>query len=174
MLLNPRLFILPAEEFKEYGAENLTYGSLTPKGLKKMAAAIAAATAHPIYGLDLGCGDGELIYHLAAALPDSQWEGVEISAHRVSMQVRDVSIWQGDMLAESFRPYNVLHADNLCLTDDVADRLEEKIAREFHGLYISYRQPANLEFLRKATHLKSVPIETTWTTHSIHFFELFF
>jgi len=59
---------------------------------------------------------------------------------------------QGDMLEENFRPYNVLHADNFYLEDNVTDKLEEKkIVREFNGLYISYRTPQNMGFLQKAT-----------------------
>jgi len=33
MILNPELFILPQSEIKQFGQENLTYGSLTKKGL---------------------------------------------------------------------------------------------------------------------------------------------
>ena len=124
-----------------------------------------------IFGLDLGCGDGELIYHLKE-IPGSVWEGVEISEHRVSAQTRDVSIWQGDMLEENFRLYNVLHADNLCLEDSVAAALEEKIVREFSGIYISYRKPESVKFLKTAIYLKTVPTETTWTTHPIHYYLL--
>jgi len=168
-MLNPRLFSLPLWEIKQYGCENLTYGSLTKKGLKTIAAELEGLD---IRGFDLGCGDGELIYHLQNMLPESIWEGVEISEYRVSMQTRDVSIWQGDMLEENFRIYTVLHADNLCLDEMTAERLEEKIAREFRGIYITYRWPKNLDFLRSSIHRKTVLTETTWTTHPIHFFEL--
>ena len=126
----------------------------------------------PVRGLDLGCGDGELIWHLKQALPDSEWEGVEISEHRVEQQMRDVRIWQGDMLKENLRPYNVLHADNLCLDDYIADKLEEKLVYEFRGLYITYRKPANAKFLRNARFLETVITETTWTQHGIHYYEV--
>jgi hypothetical protein len=122
------------------------------------------------YGLDLGCGDGELIYHLESSLENSRWEGVEISEHRVSMQTKDVCIWQGDMLEENYKPYNILHADNLCLDDVTADKLEQKIANEFKGLYITYRYPENLQFLKLARYLSTVKTETTWTSHPIHYF----
>lgn len=172
MMLNPRLFILPPCEIKTVGQENLTYGSLTMKGLKTIVSSIQPYVKEPIYGFDLGCGDGELIYHLQMLLPDSKWEGVEISEHRVSMQTKDVFIWQGDMLEESFKPYNVLHADNLCLDDCIADRLEEKIVQEFQGLYITYRYPKNLAFLKTANYLTTIVTETTWTNHPIHIFRL--
>lgn len=171
VILNPRLFILPDSEIHSVGLQNLTYGSLTRRGVATMAKTLAELFPKEILGFDLGCGDGELIYHLKQ-IPGSVWEGVEISEHRVSAQTRDVSIWQGDMLQENFRNYNVLHADNLCLEDSVAIALEEKIVREFSGIYISYRKPESVKFLKTAIYLKTVPTETTWTTHPIHYYLL--
>ena len=171
VILNPRLFILPDSEIHEVGLQNLTYGSLSRRGVATMTKTLRELFPKGgICGFDLGCGDGELIYHLKE-IPGSVWEGVEISEHRVSAQTRDVSIWQGDMLNEDFRQYNVLHADNLCLEDSVAAALEKKIVREFSGIYISYRKP-EVEFLRAAIYLKTVPTETTWTTHGIHYYLL--
>ena len=172
MLLNPRLFVLPHAEIQTIGLHNLTYGSLTEKGLATTTRMIKKYCKEPVKGFDLGCGDGELIWHLKNLMPDSEWEGVEISEHRVEQQVRDVHIWQGDMLKENLRPYNVLHADNLCLDDYIADKLEEKLVHEFRGLYITYRKPQNTKFLRQAQFLETVSTETTWTNHGIHYYEL--
>jgi len=170
-VLNPKLFILPHAEIKSAGLQNLTYGSLTKKGIKTLVSTLSKYIS-AVHGLDLGCGDGELIYHLQRALPDSSWEGVEISGHRVSSQMRDVCIWQGDMLEENFRVYNVLHADNLCLEDSVAERLELKIIREFRGIYISYRKAEAMEFIKNSVYLGSTITETTWTNHPIHFYRI--
>ena len=171
MLMNPRLFVLPREEVAACGLQALTYGSLTQKGLASVVETIKRQMwSEHINGFDLGCGDGELIWHLAAELPGSTWSGVEISESRVAAQMRDVTIWQGDMLEESFHSYNLLHADNLCLEDAVADRLEQKIADEFRGLYISYRKPQNIAFLRKATLLDCIKTETTWSTCVLMFY----
>lgn len=172
MLINPVLFILPHNEIQQIGLENLTYGSLTRKGIATTVKKLAFYCKDGIRGLDLGCGDGELIWHLSQQIRDSDWEGVEISEHRVSQQTRDVRIWQGDMLQENLRPYNVLHADNLCLEDRIAEKLEEKIALEFQGLYMTYRTPCNPTFLRKAEFLESVITETTWTNHPILYYRL--
>lgn len=175
VILNPRLFILPDSEIHSVGLQNLTYGSLNRRGVMTMVKSLRELFPLDngnLCGFDLGCGDGELIYHLAKEIPGSVWEGVEISEHRVSAQTRDVSIWQGDMLQENFRMYNILHADNLCLEDSVAAALEEKIVREFSGIYISYRKPESVKFLRAAMYLKTVPTETTWTTHGIHYYLL--
>ena len=163
------LFVLPQHEIAKYGEAALTYGSLTKKGIKSLIENIKDFVPE-VYGFDLGCGDGELIWHLN--LQGAHWEGVEISEHRVSLQRRDVVIWQGDFLKESFRPYNVLHADNLCLEDSVAEALEIKIAREFTGLYITYRTPEAMEFLKVARHLRTVATETTWTVHPIQYWLL--
>jgi hypothetical protein len=161
---------MPDSEIKLIGKNNLIYGSLTNKGLFTMCNTIKKYGSSNIYGLDLGCGDGELIYNLQRLIPDSIWEGVEISDHRISLQKRDVTIWQGDMLKENFRIYNILHADNLCLDDNISDILEEKIINEFNGIYISYRTPKNLKFLEKAILLETVLTETTWTNHPIHYY----
>jgi hypothetical protein len=172
MLLNSKLFILPPDEIKSIGQNNLTYGSLTNKGLKSLANNIMKYHNGNIYGFDLGCGDGELIYHLEKMIEGSRWEGCEISEHRVSIQIRDVCIWHGDMLEENFRMYNVLHADNLCLDDDIAEKLEKKIVEEFKGLYITYRKPEYQKFLKKAIYLETIMTETTWTNHPIHYYLL--
>ena len=165
-----RLFYLPQAEISAYGEQALTYGSLTPKGIKTMVSTIRRHVSD-ITAFDLGCGDGELIWHLQEQL-GGRWEGVEISEHRVNLQTRDVCIWQGDFLTEDLRPYNLLHADNLCLEDSVAEALEEKIAREFSGVYISYRTPEAIPFLKRARLLETVLTETTWTTHPIQYWTL--
>ena len=172
MLLNSKLFILPPDEIKSIGCNNLTYGSLTTKGLKTTANTIMKYYTGDIYGFDLGCGDGELIYHLGRMIIGSKWEGCEISEHRVNSQIRDVCIWHGDMLEENFRIYNLLHADNLCLDDDIAEKLEKKILTEFKGIYITYRKPEYQQFLKKAIYLETVMTETTWTNHPIHYYLL--
>lgn len=168
-----RLFYLPQAEISAYGEQALTYGSLTPKGVKTMVATIKRLCVKgDITAFDLGCGDGELIWHLQQQL-GGRWEGVEISEHRVNLQTRDVCIWQGDFLTEDLRPYNLLHADNLCLEDSVAEALEEKIAREFSGVYISYRTPEAIPFLKRARLLETVLTETTWnSTHPIQYWTL--
>jgi hypothetical protein len=170
--MNKELFVLPLEEIKMFGRENLTYGSLTDQGIRTMVKKIQKYSSQNIFGFDLGCGDGELIFHLAENIPNSVWEGVEISNSRVSMQKRDVCIWAGDMMDENFRPYNILHADNLCLSEISADKLEEKIAIEFQGIYITYRYPQNINFFRAAEFLEKVLVETTWAKHYIYFFKL--
>ena len=174
MILNSKLFILPHNEINSIGINNLIYGSLTNKGIKTTINTINKyIKAENIYGFDLGCGDGELIYHLQNLLPNSKWEGVEISEYRVSNQIRDVCIWQGDMLDENFRIYNVIHSDNLCLDDDIAEKLEKKIINEFKGLYITYRKPEYNKFLKKSVYLDTVVTETTWTNHPIHYYLIY-
>ena len=82
--INPSLYKLPESEIRQYGEVNLTYGSLTDKGVKTLVNEIQKYVTN-IYGLDLGCGDGELIYNFEQLLPDSNWYGVEISDHRISL-----------------------------------------------------------------------------------------
>lgn len=173
MELDPALFTITANE-AAYGWDNLTYGSLTTKGMQTMVSTIQSfiPNTSSIEGLDLGCGDGELIYHLQQHLEGSQWYGVEICGSRVQKQKRPVFIWEGDMLQESLHSYTVLHADNLCLDESIAEQLESKIIQEFRGLYITYRTPTCLAFLQNATYLATVPTETTWYIHPIHYYHI--
>ena len=174
MMMNPKLFVLPHDEMRMIGSEALTYGSLTTKGLATVAQTLRQfVQPHTIQGFDLGCGDGELLWHLQEALEGSAWSGVEISHQRVNLQTRDVAIWQGDMLEESLHGYNVLHADNLCLDEGTADALEKKIANEFQGIYITYRSPENMLFLRMAELLASVKTETTWSSCVLYFYRVY-
>jgi hypothetical protein len=73
---------------------------------------------------------------------------------------------------KNFRIYNLLHADNLCLDDDIAEKLEKKILTEFKGIYITDRKPEYQKFLKKAIYLETVMTETTWTNHPIHYYLL--
>jgi tRNA G46 methylase TrmB len=169
--LNPQLFKVSEPQCS---STELTYGSLTNKGLKTICDYLQKYIApHTISGFDLGCGDGELIWHLGQILPGSSWSGVEISHQRVNLQSRDVDIWQGNMLEESFHSYNVLHADNLCLDETTADALEEKIANEFQGIYITYRKPDTMSFLKMSYKLASLEVETSWSSCVIHFYRVY-
>jgi len=123
--------------------------------------------------MDFGCGDGEFVFHAQQVLLESQWYGVELCESRISKQRHPVTIWQGDIFHESLHTYNVLHADNLCLDDGAAERLEAKILQEFRGIYVSYRTPSCFEFLRRAEFLEAVPVETTWTPqHPLLFYRI--
>ncbi len=173
MELNSELFVLSQKEVAAYGEMNLVYGSLTTRGLHTLIQTLTSLIdSETIEGFDLGCGDGELIYHLQTLLSGSKWYGVEIAESRVNKQKRPVFIWCGDFLEECFRNYNVLHADNLCLDEGTAEKLEEKICREFTGIYITYRTPCHLPLLKKSIHLCSVLTETTWCKHVIHYYRV--
>lgn len=170
MELNNNLFFLPLNEIKLYGDDNLVYGSLTTNGINSLVKLISKYINSNIYGFDLGCGDGELIYHLGILLPGSVWEGVEISNHRINNQKRDVTIWQGDFLEENFRPYNILHIDNVCFSDYLNHKLEEKICNEFNGLIIIYKKITNENLLRKSLFLEHKMIEASWNNHTIYLY----
>jgi hypothetical protein len=138
-----QLYELTPDEVAAIGASNCIYGTLTSKGLQTTADAITEffGDADAIVGCDVGCGDGELIYHLSRLLAGSSWSGFEISAQRVSMCCwhEHVSVWQGDCLKERYADFNVLHVNDLMFDDDLAMQLETKVAREFSGLLIAYK-----------------------------------
>jgi hypothetical protein len=172
MLIKKELFNLPSSEIKLYGKQNLIYGSLTKKGIFNLSKLINKHIKHDIYGIDLGCGDGELIYQLNKLLPNSKWEGVEISQHRVDLLKHDINIWQGDMLDENLRNYNLIHVDNLCFDDNLSNKLEQKIINEFNGLLITYKEPINEKFLSKVVFLESVTLEATWGICNVIFYKI--
>jgi hypothetical protein len=138
-----QLYDLPPDEVAAIGESNHIYGTLTAKGLQTTADAIKQffGEAEAIVGCDVGCGDGELIYHLSRLLTGSTWSGFEISAQRVDMCCwhEHVNVWQGDCLKEHYGDFNVLHINDLMFDDDLAMQLEAKVAREFTGLLIAYR-----------------------------------
>ena len=172
MQIKKELFNLPSTEVKLYGKQNLIYGSLTKKGLLTLGKTINKLMKQDIYGIDLGCGDGELIYQLQKFIPNSKWEGVEISQHRVNLQKHDVEIWQGDLLEENLRDYNVIHVDNLCFDDNLNNKLEQKIINEFNGLLITYKEPINEKFLSRVQLLELVAIEASWGIHNVIFYKI--
>ena len=138
-----QLYDLPPDEVAAIGESNHIYGTLTAKGLQTTADSIKQffGEAEAIVGCDVGCGDGELIYHLSRLLTGSTWSGFEISAQRVDMCCwhEHVNVWQGDCLKEHYGDFNVLHINDLMFDDDLAMQLEAKVAREFTGLLIAYR-----------------------------------
>jgi hypothetical protein len=177
MQIKKELFNLPSSEIKLYGKQNLIYGSLTKKGINNLAKLINKYMMNlykkqDIYGIDLGCGDGELIYQFGKLIPESKWEGVEISQHRVDLVKHDINIWQGDMLEENLRNYNVIHVDNLCFDDELSNKLEQKIINEFNGLLITYKEPINENFLSKVQLLESVTMEASWGICNVIFYKV--
>ena len=156
-----QLYELPPDEVAAIGASNHIYGTLTPKGLQTTADAITEffGDAEAIVGCDVGCGDGELIYHLSRLLAGSTWSGFEISAQRVSMCCwhEHVSVWQGDCLKEHYADFNVLHVNDLMFDDDLAMQLEAKVAREFSGLLIAYKAITSPALRRISQLLADVP-----------------
>ncbi len=156
-----QLYELPPIEVAAIGESNHIYGTLTSKGLQTTADAVTEFFGNPeaIVGCDVGCGDGELIYHLSRLLAGSAWSGFEISAQRVDMCCwhEHVTVWQGDCLKEHYADFNVLHINDLMFDDDLAMQLEAKVAREFSGLLITYRAITAPTLRRISQHLADVP-----------------
>jgi hypothetical protein len=156
-----QLYELPPSEVAAIGESNHIYGTLTSNGLQTTADAVTEffGDTEAIIGCDVGCGDGELIYHLSRLLAGSKWSGFEISAQRVGMCCwhEHVSVWQGDCLKEHYADFNVLHINDLMFDDELAMELEAKVAREFSGLLITYRAITAPSLRRLSQHLADVP-----------------
>lgn len=84
---------------------------------EKTAAALAMLLpSGPCQVIDLGCGDGRLIRHLARARPDCRFLGIEhaplpwLWAWFGSLGLRNCRVRYGDFWQESLHPYDLVYA----------------------------------------------------------------
>jgi tryptophanyl-tRNA synthetase len=85
------IFIIPDEEIEIIGEENQIYGYPLLTGLKVLSNEIINISRnhkfHYINGIDLGCGDGQLINHFNKTIENSSWTGIELSSYRISLSI---------------------------------------------------------------------------------------
>lgn len=100
--MNNNIFIIPKEDIAKIGEENQIYGYFTVSGLKILTNEINNLVKHYkikyIYGIDLGCGDGQTINYFNKYITNSQWEGVELSTYRISLSFNPDIIIEGNLL----------------------------------------------------------------------------
>ena len=83
-----------------------------------------------------------------------------------------------DMKNNMVRIDNITFGTSRCMSEfskRFTNDIEQKIANEFSGIYMTYRTPQNMKFLKKAKFLETVLTETTWCPnghHPIHFYYL--
>ncbi|HQR05067.1 MAG: class I SAM-dependent methyltransferase [Proteobacteria bacterium] len=101
---------------------------------------------HPCRFLDLGCGDGRLLRHLALARPDCEFIGIEhaplpwLWARLRSARIANLQIRHGDLWNIPLGLYDLVYA---FLSSDPMNGLWEKSKREMkpHALLISNSFP---------------------------------
>jgi hypothetical protein len=139
MILNSKLFDLPSYEIKSFGLVNLTYGSLTNKGLKTMVNTIKKYSYNNIYGLDLGCGDGGLLQLLKESNVPS-W-GYDLMPNNIehAVNVRGV-----DARFTNFISDDIEYADVAVMTETL-EHMEDphQVVRDLPSKYLIASSPYN-------------------------------
>jgi hypothetical protein len=91
------IFIIPQEEIEIIGRENQIYGYPITSGLKKLTEEIIKIRKYYkikyITGIDLGCGDGQLIDYFNKNIKKSIWNGIELSNYRISLAKNPMNIF---------------------------------------------------------------------------------
>ncbi len=172
------IFKIPKDEIKLIGESNYIYGHLTNKGLKKISTHITdfmnKYEINYIKGIDLGCGDGELINYFNKNIKNNNWTGIELSETRINLsEYKDDNLLiQGDLLEINYSDYNFIFANNVCYDDELCEKLEDKIYREFRGFFIFSKKIINNNLYRSADLLNDALIETNWEKkHKFYFYK---
>lgn len=174
--INKNIFIIPHEEIIKIGEENQIYGYVILSGLKILAFEINnIAKYHKIkyiYGIDLGCGDGQTIDYFNETITNSEWTGVELSNYRISMSLNPEIIIEGNLLNLSYNDYNFIYINNLAFDDELCTKIEIKLLNEFNG-FILVSKPFQYAKLNKICKIiKTVKADTNWQKNHIFYFYL--
>jgi hypothetical protein len=164
------IFDIPIEEIHAIGYENQIYGYplKIKSGLGKIADEINIIKnkykIKYIYGIDLGCGNGELIDYFNKTINNSYWIGVELSNYRIhiSNYKNTNVIIEGNMLDLCYTDYNFLYINNLCFDDMLCEKLENKIVIEFSGHIITTKKFECQKLLKNISLIHTFPADTNW------------
>lgn len=194
------LFIIPQDEVEQIGQENSIYGFPLVKSIKIISDELQRISEiYKIYyikGIDLGCGNGELVHYINYHINNSnkedesndlnnefkvnidtcEFEGIELSEYRLNKNIcNDIEInkdytctcnlIQGDLLKLYYGLYNVIYCGNVCFDDTLVYNIEQKMIKEFTGIYITYCKIVDEKLLRKSHLINTIEIETNWNKH---------
>jgi hypothetical protein len=163
--MKKNIFIIPEEEINKIGMENQIYGYIKKSGLKNICKEINYLIKYNkikyIYGIDLGCGDGDAINYFNSNITNSEWIGIELSAYRISLSVNPDIIIEGDLLDLSYKMYNFIYVNNLVFDDVLSNKLETKIINEFNGIIIVTKYFENKN-LTKYKINRTIKADTNW------------
>jgi hypothetical protein len=173
-IMNNNIFIIPKEEIKKIGEENQIYGFPTASGLKTLTDEINnIAKLHKIkyiYGIDLGCGNGETINYFNKHINDSEWTGVELSTYRISLSIVPEIIIEGNLLDLNYRHFNFIYVNNLAFEDYLSSKLECKILIEFTGVIFTTKPFSNNKLIKKIKKIKKIKADTNWQKNHVFYF----
>jgi len=170
------IFIIPDEEIEIIGEENQIYGFPILSGLKTLSNEITKISKFQkinyIYGIDLGCGDGQLIDYFNKSIHKSEWFGIELSKYRISLSNNQEDIIEGNLLDISYSDYNFIYVNNLAFDDILSIKLEIKIFNEFSGIILTTKPFSNKKLNDNCKIIKTVKADTNWQKNHVFYFYL--
>ena len=174
--MNKNIFVIPKEEIIKIGEENQIYGYVVKTGLKLLANEINNITKYYkikyIYGIDLGCGDGQTIDYFNKLVPNSEWSGIELSNYRISMALNPDLIIEGNLLDLSYNNYNFIYINNLAFDDELCIKIEIKLLNEFRGIVLVSNPFQYRKLTSNSKIIKTIKADTNWQKNHIFYFYL--
>jgi hypothetical protein len=174
--MKKNIFLIPDEEIEIIGEENQIYGFPLISGLKMLSNEIINVSKYQkinfINGIDLGCGDGQVINYFNQNIPNSNWTGIELSNYRISLSNNPDDIIEGDLLEISYSDFNFLYINNLAFDNILCSKIEIKIFNEFYGIILVSKPFCYKNLNKKTKIIKTIKVDTNWQKNHIFYFYL--
>jgi hypothetical protein len=175
--INKNIFVIPKEEIIKIGEENQIYGYILRSGLKQIVNEIINITKYykikHIYGIDLGCGDGQTIDYFNYNIENSEWIGIELSNYRISMALNPDLLIEGNLLDLSYNNYNFIYINNLAFDDELCNKIEIKLFNEFTGIVLVSNPFQYKNLISNSKIIKTIKADTNWQkSHCFYFYLL--
>ena len=174
--MNKNIFIIPENEIKLIGEENQIYGFPIVSGLKTLAGEINNIfkfyRLKHIHGIDLGCGDGQVIDYFNKYVFSSEWIGIELSSYRISLSTNSDIIIEGNLLDLDYSSYNFLYINNLAFDDELCEKIEIKIFNEFTGIILVSKPFQYKKLTSNCKIIKTTKADTNWQKNHLFYFYL--
>lgn len=170
------IFNIPQEEILLIGESNSIYGYPLISGLKNISNEIVNIMKYQkikyVYGIDLGCGDGQTIKYFNTHIDNSEWVGIELSEYRISLGTESDKIINGNLLDIDYGEYNFIYTNNLVFDDELSKKLEIKIYNEFSGIIITTKPLEYGKLIANTRKIKIIKADTNWEKDKEFFFYL--
>ena len=179
-------FVIPKEEeeFIKNTGNDSTYGEITYEGVEKLIKKFNLKKEDCFY--DLGCGIGKMVIQIYLTTPAKKSCGIELSSSRTNKakqikrhlkqeskidQERQLKFIEGDILNASLEDASAIFISSLCFSDDLMEKITNKLSRLKNGLKIATSQKLpNKETFKL---IETINIPMTWSPSSpIYLYEL--
>lgn len=126
--------------------------------------------------------DKEINDNFLTSIDICEFEGVELSEYRISKNICNninensnyictCNLITGDLLKLYYGLYNVIYCGNVCFDDTLVYNIEQKMIKEFTGIYITYCKIVDGDLLRKSHLINTIEIETNWNKRQkLHYY----